>query len=85
MQIDELDKQSMEKLLKVTPDSEKAFLISLFDELNERKRVRLCEDDFLTFIAAIDVNYKFGKHLQRLGSLLMDVEKGYKEIGRAHV
>ena len=79
MQLDELDQQGMERLLKVTPDSEKAFLISLFDELNERKRVRLCEDDFLTFIAAIDVNYKFGKHLQRLGSLLMDVEKGYKD------
>lgn len=79
MQLDELTPADMDRLLKATPDSEKAFLISLFDELNERKRVRLCEDDFLTFIAAIDTNYKFGKHLQRLGSLLMDVEKGYKD------
>ena len=79
MQLDNLSQADMDRLLKATPDSEKAFLISLFDELNERKRVRLCEDDFLTFIAAIDRNYKFGKHLQRLGNLLMDVEKGYKD------
>jgi len=79
MQLDNLSQADMDRLLKATPDSEKAFLISLFDELNERKRVRLCEDDFLTFIAAIDRNYKFGKHRQRLGNLLMDVEKGYKD------
>jgi hypothetical protein len=50
----------------------------MFDEIEERKRVQMARDDFLAFIAAIDKPYKFGIHLKRLGSLLMDVEQDIK-------
>jgi predicted phage terminase large subunit-like protein len=59
--------------------AEKAELLALLDELETRKRVSLCRNDFLAFIGAIDRTYKFGTHLKRLGGLLMDVEKGYKD------
>jgi hypothetical protein len=60
-------------------DSEKAELLALLDELEARKRVSMCQNDFLAFIAALDANYKFGTHLKRLGALLMDVEQGHKD------
>jgi predicted phage terminase large subunit-like protein len=50
----------------------------MFDELEERKRVSLAQNDFLSFIAAIDINYKFGVHLKRLGHLLMEVQENTK-------
>lgn len=59
--------------------AEKAELLALMDELEARKRVSMCQLDFLSFIGAIDRNYKFGTHLKRLGNLLMDVEKGIKD------
>lgn len=61
------------------PDSEKAEILALLDELETRKRVSLAQNDFLSFIAAVDVNYKFGTHLKRLGALLMEVEQGHKD------
>ena len=50
----------------------------MFDELEERKSIQAARDDFLAFIAAVDKAYKFGTHLKRLGSLLMDVEENIK-------
>lgn len=50
----------------------------MFDELEERKTVQAAQEDFLAFIAAVDKSYKFGAHLKRLGSLLMDVEENIK-------
>lgn len=73
-----LDKNIIEKIIKTLPASEAAELLAMFDVLEERKRVELAQNDFLAFIAAIDPNYKFGKHLKRLGALLMDVEQNIK-------
>lgn len=58
---------------------EMAKTLALLDELEERKRVNLAQSDFLAFIAAVDPNYKFGRHLKRLGALLMEVESGLKD------
>lgn len=58
---------------------EMAATLALLDELDTRKRVRLAQEDFLAFIAAIDPTYKFGAHLKRLGRLLMRVEDGAKD------
>lgn len=68
----------VEKLVKSMPHAEAAELLAMFDELEERKRVQAAQDDFLAFIAAVDKSYKFGAHLKRLGSLLMDVEENVK-------
>ncbi len=69
----------LERLIKSMNVEEAAELLAMFDELEERKRVDLCQNDFLAFIGALDPKYKFGLHLKRLGGLLMDVEKGYKD------
>lgn len=66
-------------LLKSLPIGEKADLLALMDELESRKRVSLCQNDFLAFIAAVDPVYKFGTHLKKLGALLMEVEDGAKD------
>jgi len=65
--------------LQGLPDAEKAELLALLDELETRKRVSIAQNDFLSFIGAIDPNYKFGTHLKRLGALLMQVEQGEKD------
>lgn len=69
----------LDRLIKSLNVEEAAELLAMFDELEERKRVTLCQNDFLAFIGALDPKYKFGAHLKRLGGLLMDVEKGYKD------
>lgn len=74
----QLTPEIVEKLVKSLPHSEAAELLAMFDELEERKSVQAARDDFLAFIAAVDKNYKFGSHLKRLGSLLMDVEENIK-------
>ena len=66
------------RISKKLPPDEAAELLAMFDELDGRKRQKLAQDDFLTFIAAIDANYKFGAHLKRLGGLLMEVEQNIK-------
>lgn len=53
--------------------------LALIDELEERERREMAQNDFLAFIAAIDPQYKFGAHLKRLGALLMEVEVGHKD------
>jgi predicted phage terminase large subunit-like protein len=75
----DLTKADINRIIKVLPPAEAAELVSMFDELDERKRVSLAQDDFLAFIAAVDRSYKFGIHLKRLGGLLMDVEADLKE------
>lgn len=75
----DLNKTDIERIIKVLPPAEAAELISMFDELEERKRVSQAQDDFLAFIAAVDRTYKFGTHLKRLGNLLMDVESDVKD------
>jgi predicted phage terminase large subunit-like protein len=74
----QLTPQIIEKLVKSMPHAEAAELLAMFDELEERKIVQAAQDDFLAFIAAVDRSYKFGAHLKRLGSLLMDVEQNIK-------
>jgi len=69
-------KQEVEALLRGLSPKEMADMLVLLDELDERKRVSMAQNDFLAFIAAIDPTYKFGAHLKRLGNLLMGVEIG---------
>jgi len=70
--------EQIELVLKSLPDSEKANILSMMQELEQRKRNVICQNDFLAFIAAMDGTYKFGSHLKKLGSLLMDVEANIK-------
>jgi hypothetical protein len=44
------------KISKTMPPDEAAELLAMFDELDGRKRQTLAQDDFLSFIAAIDPN-----------------------------
>jgi predicted phage terminase large subunit-like protein len=69
----------LELVLKSLPQGEKADLLALMQELEHRKRTSMCRNDFLAFIAAVDPAYKFGTHLKKLGSLLMEVEDGAKD------
>jgi predicted phage terminase large subunit-like protein len=73
-----LNKAQLDSILKRVGPNASAELIAMFDELEERKRVSLAQNDFLSFIAAIDINYKFGVHLKRLGHLLMEVQENTK-------
>jgi predicted phage terminase large subunit-like protein len=73
-----LTPEIIERISKKLPKAEAAELLAMFDELDGRKRQTLAQNDFLSFIAAIDANYKFGAHLKRLGSLLMQVETNEK-------
>jgi predicted phage terminase large subunit-like protein len=74
MNLDNLQNLDVEALLKRMTPEQMADMVVMLDELEARKRVALAQSDFLAFIAAIDRTYKFGVHLKRLGSLLMDVE-----------
>ena len=65
--------------IKAMSHADMAYTLALLEELEQRKRVNLCQMDFLAFIAAVDPHYKFGAHLKRLGSLLMQVESGVKD------
>ena len=68
--------QEIDRLLQGISPAEMADMLVLLDELDERKRISIAQNDFLAFIAAIDTTYKFGAHLKRLGNLLMGVEMG---------
>jgi predicted phage terminase large subunit-like protein len=73
-----LTPEIIDRISKKLPPDEAAELLAMFAELDGRKRQTLAQDDFLSFIAAIDANYKFGVHLKRLGNLLMEVEQNIK-------
>ena len=73
-----LTPEIIERISKKLPPDEAVELLAMFEELDGRKRQTLAQNDFLTFIAAVDPNYKFGAHLKRLGSLLMQVETNEK-------
>ena len=73
-----LTPEIIERISKKLPPDEAVELLAMFAELDGRKRQQLAQDDFLSFIAAIDTNYKFGVHLKRLGGLLMEVETNLK-------
>ena len=74
-----LSAAQIEALTSGLRQDELATMIALMDELEERKRIDLCQNDFLAFIAAVDKGYKFGAHLKKLGHLLEDVEVGIKD------
>lgn len=73
-----LTPELIDRISKKLPKDEAAELLAMFEELDGRKRQTMAQNDFLTFIAAIDPNYKFGAHLKRLGNLLMEVEQNVK-------
>jgi hypothetical protein len=66
-------------MLSAMSHEEKADMLSLLEELESRQRVTLAQNDFLAFVAAVDPAYKFGTHLKRLGSLLIDIEQEVKD------
>ena len=70
------DSVDVERLIRGLSPHEMAEMLTLLDELDDRKRISLAQNDFLAFIAAVDPTYKFGAHLKRLGGLLMGVEIG---------
>lgn len=70
---------SVDALLSSLSPAEMAEMLSLLEELENRKRMELAKNDFLAFVALVDPAYKFGTHLKRLGSLLMDIEAGRKD------
>lgn len=67
------------KLTAGLSPAEMVEMLTLLEELDARKRVTLAQNDFLSFIAMVDPTYKFGSHLKRLGSLLMDVQEGTQD------
>ena len=69
----------LEDLILSLPHDEKAELLALLQELDDRKLVEEARADFLSFIQQMDASYKFGAHLKRLGALLMDVENDVKD------
>jgi len=73
-----LTPEIIDRISKKLPPDEAVELLAMFAELDGRKRQQLAQNDFLSFIAAIDANYKFGVHLKRLGNLLMEVEQNLK-------
>ena len=73
-----LTPEIIDRISKKLPPDEAVELLAMFAELDGRKRQTLAQNDFLSFIAAIDTNYKFGAHLKRLGNLLMEVEQNIK-------
>jgi len=73
-----LTPEIIDRISKKLPPDEAVELLAMFAELDGRKRQTLAQNDFLSFIAAIDANYKFGTHLKRLGTLLMQVETNEK-------
>jgi predicted phage terminase large subunit-like protein len=73
-----LTPEIIDRISKKLPPDEAVELLAMFAELDGRKRQQLAQNDFLSFIAAIDANYKFGAHLKRLGHLLMQVETNEK-------
>jgi len=75
----QVDVATLLKRLPTMSHTDMADTLALLDELEERKRVMLAQSDFLAFIAAVDPAYKFGIHLKKLGSLLMQVEMGSKD------
>jgi predicted phage terminase large subunit-like protein len=66
-------------MIKGLSPAEMAEMITLADELDNRRRMTAAQQDFLAFIALVDRQYKFGTHLKRLGYLLMDAEQGIKD------
>jgi len=73
-----LTPEIIDRISKKLPPDEAVELLAMFAELDGRKRQTMAQDDFLSFIAAIDPAYKFGVHLKRLGTLLMEVETNVK-------
>jgi predicted phage terminase large subunit-like protein len=71
MNLDQIDINTL--ISSMTPE-QMADMLTMLDELENRKRITLAQSDFLAFIAMLDRTYKFGVHLKRLGALLMDVE-----------
>jgi predicted phage terminase large subunit-like protein len=69
----------VDQLLTGLTPVEMAEMVTLLDELENRKRMEAARADFLAFIGVMDATYKFGAHLKRLGALLTDTEGGIKD------
>lgn len=79
MSLSKADLQRLMGNLKNMSTQEMLEALTLLEEIEKRKRLAMCQSDFLAFIAHIDTTYKFGSHLKRLGNLLMQIEDGAKD------
>lgn len=79
MTLSKADAQRLMANLKNMSTQEMLEALTLLEEIEKRKRLAMCQSDFLAFIAHIDATYKFGSHLKRLGNLLMQIEDGAKD------
>lgn len=79
MSLSKADLQRLMGNLKSMSTQEMLEALTLLEEIEKRKRLAMCQSDFLAFIAHIDTTYKFGSHLKRLGNLLMQIEDGSKD------
>ena len=75
----QVHRPDVDTILKGLSPEEMAEMLAMLEELDGRKRMDAARADLLAFIALLDRTYKFGTHLKRLGSLLMDVEVGTKD------
>lgn len=53
--------------------------LELMEELEARKRIKVCQDSLPAFVLEMQPDYKMGMHLKKLYSLLEDVEAGDKD------
>lgn len=75
----QLTADDIAQLVKGMPAHEMARILELVEELENRKRVRMCQKSFIAFIIAMQPDYKLGTHLKQLAQLLEAVEKGEKD------
>ena len=61
------------------PPAEKAEILSILEELEERQRVEHARENFLAFVLAMQPDYMVGEHHKIITSLLQEVEEGVKD------
>lgn len=67
------------KNLHAFSDAEKAEILSIIDEIDDRKSIKQAQEHFLSFVLALNSDYLVGPHHKKLASLLEDVERGKKD------
>lgn len=66
-------------MLKGMSAEEMLRTLELMEELDNRKRIKICQDSLPAFVMEMQPDYKMGSHLKKLYSLLEDVEMGHKD------
>lgn len=74
-----LTRQDLEEMLKGMSAEEMLRTLELMEELDNRKRIKICQDSLPAFVMEMQPDYKMGSHLKKLYILLEDVEMGHKD------